>query len=235
MQRVRCRGRDVGIAPRRRQPLLGERRIIIAVDEVIDDAGMVGMPGEERLEDRRRPHWPGKAHVVRRLGRRQIERREDLRLIPGELRRQRLEGIGQRAQPRRVQPFGEALVIGGNRLDIAPLALRSGADGAALRDRLLCRPPSWARRPRRTGCRSRPWRCPRSRWRSRGRAAEHRETPYRPRPTKRSAAGPRRVAVGAGPPRRRNWRRIRCRASRQARQWRWRRPRRNEPAPARSE
>lgn len=53
MQRVRCRGRDVGIAPRRRQPLLGERRIIIAVDEVIDDAGMVGMPGEERLEDRR--------------------------------------------------------------------------------------------------------------------------------------------------------------------------------------
>jgi hypothetical protein len=44
-------GRDIGIAQRRRQALLRDRRKVIAVDEVMGDARMVGMPGELRLED----------------------------------------------------------------------------------------------------------------------------------------------------------------------------------------
>src|SRR5439155_7495148 len=42
-----------------------------------------------------------------------------------------------RAQPRRVRPLGEFVVIGADRLDIAALALGLGADRAALRNRFL--------------------------------------------------------------------------------------------------
>jgi hypothetical protein len=48
-----------------------------------------------------------------------------------------LEGVGQRAQPRRVRALGKAVVIGRDSLDVAALAIGLGADCARLSNRVL--------------------------------------------------------------------------------------------------
>ena len=54
VQRVSGARRDVGVAQRGRQSLLRDRRIVIAVNEIMGSARMVRMLGELRLENRGR-------------------------------------------------------------------------------------------------------------------------------------------------------------------------------------
>ena len=51
MQRVRRVGRDPGVEACGRQALLRDRRRVVAVDQVMRDAGVIGMLGELLLED----------------------------------------------------------------------------------------------------------------------------------------------------------------------------------------
>ena len=53
VQRVRRVGGDLRVAARGAQSQRRVHRIVVGVDEVVQHAGMVGMCGEERLEDRR--------------------------------------------------------------------------------------------------------------------------------------------------------------------------------------
>ena len=53
VQRVRHRRRERRVAARRAQRLLGERRVIVGVNDVVREPGMLRMLLEERLEDRR--------------------------------------------------------------------------------------------------------------------------------------------------------------------------------------
>ena len=132
MQRVRRRWRNVGVAHRRREPLVGDRRVIVSVDQVVRDAGMVLALFELRFQDRRALHRPRDCLVGRRLGRDQVNRREDLRLVVRIFLRQLFECVGQRAHARRVRPFAEFVVIGGDGFDIAAFALGLGAGRARL-------------------------------------------------------------------------------------------------------
>ena len=43
MQRVGGVGRDLRVAPGRVEPLRGDRRVVVAVDQVVRDARMVGL------------------------------------------------------------------------------------------------------------------------------------------------------------------------------------------------
>ena len=43
VQRVRCGGCDVGVAHRGRQPLIGDRRVVVGVDQIMRDPRMVGV------------------------------------------------------------------------------------------------------------------------------------------------------------------------------------------------
>ena len=128
-------GRDIGVAQRRRQAFLRDRRIVVAVNQIMGDARMIGMPGELRLEDRRRLHGPRIALVGRRLSGGEVQRAEDLRLVVVAVAvGQSFEGVGQRLHARPRQPLAEMIVIGANRLDIVALALGLGADGPAALD-----------------------------------------------------------------------------------------------------
>ena len=135
---MRRRGRDVGVTHRRGQAFVGDRRIVVGVDQIVRHPGMIAVLRELGLEDRRALRRPGEGLVGRRLGRNQIDRREDLGLVViGILLGQGLESVGHRTQPRRMGPLGEFVVIGADRLDIAALALGLGADRPALGDCLL--------------------------------------------------------------------------------------------------
>src|SRR5258708_38486215 len=99
------------------------------------DTGMIRVLLEFSFEDAGAAHRSLEGLVGRRLRRDQVDRREDLSLVIVRiLLRQCVERVGERAQPRAVWALGEFVVIGGDRLDIAALALGLGADGAALRD-----------------------------------------------------------------------------------------------------
>src|SRR5205807_5566023 len=52
MLRVRCIGRDLGVKPRGLQAFLGDRRIVVEVDQIVCDTGMLRLALEDRLEDR---------------------------------------------------------------------------------------------------------------------------------------------------------------------------------------
>ena len=41
MLRMRGAGRDLGVEPRGLEPLLGDRRIVVKVDQIVRDAGML--------------------------------------------------------------------------------------------------------------------------------------------------------------------------------------------------
>ena len=51
VERVRRRRRDAGVAPRGREPPVRDGREVVAVDEVVRDAGMLRLLGEHLLED----------------------------------------------------------------------------------------------------------------------------------------------------------------------------------------
>ena len=50
---VRGVGRDLGVEPRRIKALLGDRRIVVEMDQVVRDAGMLRLALKDRLQDRR--------------------------------------------------------------------------------------------------------------------------------------------------------------------------------------
>ncbi len=124
MQRVwRVRG-DVGVAARRGQALLRERRRVVAVDEIVRDARMVGVLGELLLEDAGRLEVRGIRLVGRGLRRGEVERVEDLRFVVVRvLRRERLVGLRARELALALTAVGEVLVVGGDRLEVVALAL----------------------------------------------------------------------------------------------------------------
>jgi len=66
---MRYLGGDLGVADRRIQPRLGELCRIVAMDQVMDDAGMVRLFLPNLVEDLRRFALIGKGLVGRQRGR----------------------------------------------------------------------------------------------------------------------------------------------------------------------
>ena len=81
VQRVRRIRRDLAVAARRLDALLRDRRVVVAVDEVMRGARMVGLVEEDRLEDLRRLELVGVLLVGRVEVRREDERIERRRLL----------------------------------------------------------------------------------------------------------------------------------------------------------
>ena len=128
VERVRRRWRDRGVPPRGGESLLGDRRVIVTVDEVVRDTRVLWLGGEDLLEDRRGLQLVG----VRLVGRerRRVEgegvehrRLPVLRVARGELLH-RL-AVGERARP--VVDLVGVLVEHLDRADVVALALRLGA------------------------------------------------------------------------------------------------------------
>ncbi len=138
MQGVRGGRRDARIAARRREPFGRDRRRIVAVNEIVRDARMVGMLGELPLEDVGRGQIGPVALVGQRLGAGEIERVEDLGLVVGRVARgQRLERAGPVELSRALGTVRPIVPVGGHGLDVVALALGLGADLPALIDRRL--------------------------------------------------------------------------------------------------
>ena len=91
-------GAMFGVAARRGHALRRDRRRVVAVDQVVRDARMVGMLRELLLEDAGRLEVRGVRLVGRGLRRREVQRVEDLRLVVIRVfRRERLVGLGARS------------------------------------------------------------------------------------------------------------------------------------------
>ena len=133
---VRRGRRDAGIALRRVEALLGDRRIVIEVDQVVRDAGMARLPLEDRLEDFRALELIGVGLVGRRGADIERDGIEDLRfVVVGIALRQRLHRleIGLHAGA-----MIDLVVVGvedEERVDEIALARRLGADGLCLLQR----------------------------------------------------------------------------------------------------
>ena len=74
-------GRDLGVAPRRIEAFLGDRRIVVEVDQIVRDAGMLRLAFADRLQDRRALELVGIGLVGRRSRGVERERVVDLRLV----------------------------------------------------------------------------------------------------------------------------------------------------------
>ena len=74
-------GRDLGVEPRRVEPLLGDRRIVVEMDQVVRDAGMLRLALEDRLQDRRALELVGVGLVGGRSRGVERQRVVDLRLV----------------------------------------------------------------------------------------------------------------------------------------------------------
>ena len=127
--------RDLGIASRGIEALLGDRRIVVEVNEIVRDAGMLRLALGDRLEDCRALELVGVGLVGRRGRCVERERVMDLRLVVLRiLLCQLLHRLGIGHDARAVI---ELLVVGVHdreRVDIVALALRLGADALALRN-----------------------------------------------------------------------------------------------------
>ena len=77
MQGVRGHGRDLRVTAGGGQAELGELRLVVGVDQVVGHAGMVGLGGEELLQDRRRLLAICESCVLVRFGGEQGERVEN--------------------------------------------------------------------------------------------------------------------------------------------------------------
>ena len=139
MQRVRRVGRDARVQTRRDHPLVGDGRRVVAVDEVVRHAGVVGILLELGFEYRGRLQVGGVRLVGLRLRPGDVEGREDLRLVVGGIALgKRLVGIGACDLTLPLRSRRKVLVIGCHGLDVVALTLRLRADAAALVDRRLC-------------------------------------------------------------------------------------------------
>ena len=133
---MRRTGRDLGVKPRSLQPFLGDRRVVIEVDQVVGDAGMLRLPLEDRLEDGRPLELVGVALVGRRGRRVQRERVMDLRLVVvGIALRNLLHRLRVGLRARQMGGFFEIGVHRSERIDVVAFALRFFADRFRLGNR----------------------------------------------------------------------------------------------------
>ena len=127
--RMRRVGRDLGIAPCRIEALLGDRRIVVEMDQIVRHAGMLRLALEDRLQDRRAFELVGIGLVGRRSRGVERQRVVDLRLVVVRIAlRQLLHGLGIGLNARAVV---DLLIVGvhdGERIEIVALALGLGAD-----------------------------------------------------------------------------------------------------------
>ena len=131
-------GRDLRVTARGRHALLRDRRRVVAVDQVVRDARMVGMLLELLLEDRPGLEVGGIGLVGLQLRPRDVQGGEDLRLVVVRiLRRERLVGLGARDLARALRPSGEVVVVGGHRFEVVALALGLRSHFPALVDGAL--------------------------------------------------------------------------------------------------
>ena len=79
VQRVRRRRRDLRVTPGRFERLIGERRKVVAVDDVVREAGMIRLAGDESFENRASLALLGERLVARRRGGGDRQRVEDRR------------------------------------------------------------------------------------------------------------------------------------------------------------
>jgi len=141
---VRDGRRDLGVAARRDERAIRERRIVVAVDQIMGDARMVGLFAIDFFEDGRRLQLVGVRLVGRIGGGVQRERVEYRRLVvPRIARVDALHGLfvgdGARAVVKLVGVLVERLDGG----DVVPLTLGLGARCLGFLDR---RPPFLERR-----------------------------------------------------------------------------------------
>ncbi len=135
VHRVRRRRRDLGVLVRRRNAFLRERREVVAVDQVVRDAGVVGVFPVERREDGDRLAQRRHVLVVEDLVQRQ--RVEHFRLdVVRVLLRQRLHRLLVVAGARVLVDLVVVLVELLDRREPVALALGLGADRLALLDRV---------------------------------------------------------------------------------------------------
>src|SRR3989442_214116 len=130
VERVRRGWRDRGVTPRGGEPLLGDRRVIVAVDQIVRDTRMLRLRGEHLLEDPRGLELVGVRLVRRERGRVERQGVEDRRLAIVRVARGELLHrlpVAERAGPV-VYRVG-VLVEGLDRRNIVTLALGLGARG----------------------------------------------------------------------------------------------------------
>jgi hypothetical protein len=121
MGRVR---RDAGIAAGGLEALLGQRRIVVGVDQVMRHAGMIGMGLKQRFENFRRPHLVGIGPIGWIEIGRGHQRMQDrgfhvIGIVGRDLTQRLLECLHAGAMVERVAILYEGL----QRLDVALLAL----------------------------------------------------------------------------------------------------------------
>ena len=136
VKRVRHKGRDFAIPARRGEALVGDCRIVVSVDDVVGQAGMVGMRHPELLQHLARGLLIGEGLVARGRDRDQHQRVERLRLdvvwvLARELSHRLLERLGAFGVRHRLSVFVEDLKRG----DEVLLALRSFLDVLRLGER----------------------------------------------------------------------------------------------------
>ena len=130
MKRVGRRRRDGRVAPGRGEALVRDRGIVVAVDQIVGDARMLWLLGEDLLEHARGLQLVGVGLVRRQRGRVEGERVEDRRLtVLGVTRRELLHRlpVGERAGA--VVHRGGVFVERLDRGDVVALARHPGARG----------------------------------------------------------------------------------------------------------
>ena len=136
VERVRRGGRELGVAVGRLQPALGERRVVVGMDQVVHDARVVRLARELRLQDLGRLELPRVGLVGRQCCDVERERMVDrglgvVRIARVELRHRLLVGQHARAM---VLGVGIAVELR-ERGDVARLARALGPKLARLLQR----------------------------------------------------------------------------------------------------
>src|SRR6266404_5667945 len=130
-----CRGRrNLGIASGGIEAFLGDRRIVVKVNQVMRHAGMLWLTYGDRLQDGRALELVGVGLVGWRSRGVQGERIIDLRfVIVGIALCQLFHGLGVSLHARTVIDFFVVGVHGADRIEVVALALGLGAGGLCLR------------------------------------------------------------------------------------------------------
>ena len=129
-----CRRRDFGIAPGGIEPLLGDRRIVVKMDQIMRHAGVLRLALGDHLQDCRALELAGIGLVGRRSRGIERERIIDLRfVIIGIALRQRFHGFDVGLHAGAVIDLVVVGVHGAKRIQIVALTLGLGADVLCLR------------------------------------------------------------------------------------------------------
>src|SRR5882724_7255263 len=131
-----CRGRrNLGIASGGIEAFLGDRRIVVKVNQVMRHAGMLWLTYGDRLQDGRALELVGVGLVGWRSRGVQGERIIDLRfVIVGIAQCQLFHGLGVSLHARTVIDLVILGIHGAQRVEVVALALGLGADALSLCD-----------------------------------------------------------------------------------------------------